>query len=159
MKVMVIYDTQYGYTEKVAQAIAGSIVLPDEVRILRVSEVKPGDLETCDLIIVGSPTQGGRPTKPFSEFLAGIPANALANKGVTAFDTRLQAKEQNAAVRFLLKTVGYAAGRIADALVNKGGKLAVPAEGFIVEGREGPLRQGELERAAGWGKTITQSWR
>jgi flavodoxin I len=73
---------------------------------------------------------------------------------VTAFDTRLSAREKNPALRLLLKTVGYAAGRIADSLAAKGGKLAAPPEGFIVEGREGPLREGELERAAAWGKTI-----
>jgi hypothetical protein len=38
--------------------------------------------------------------------------------------------------------------------VKRGGKLAVPPEGFIVEASEGPLREGELERAAAWAKTI-----
>ncbi|MDJ1422499.1 MAG: hypothetical protein M5U10_11355 [Candidatus Methanoperedens sp.] len=41
-----------------------------------------------------------------------------------------------------------APGRIVDSLKGKGGHLIAPPEGFIVKGNEGPLKQGELERAA-----------
>ena len=36
----------------------------------------------------------------------------------------------------------------------KGGELITPPEGFYVEGTEGPLVQGELERAESWAKKI-----
>ncbi len=58
---------------------------------------------------------------------------------------------------FVARLFGYAAGRIADSLKAKGGNLAPPPEGFIVKGNEGPLKEGELERAAGWAKGILQS--
>jgi len=45
---------------------------------------------------------------------------------------------------------GYAAKPIADRLVRKRGSLASPPEGFLVGGSEGPLKEGELERAAEW---------
>jgi flavodoxin len=54
----------------------------------------------------------------------------------------------------LTKVFGYAAGRIADSLKAKGGRLVAEPDGFIVEDREGPLKQGELERAADWVKTV-----
>ncbi len=154
MKVLIIYDSVYGYTEKIALAIAGAITPPDEARAVRVGNVNRADLSSHDVVVLGAPTQGGRPTKPVLDFVTGLPGNALANKSVTAFDTRLSAKDKNAALRLLLKTVGYAAGRMADALTSKGGNLFLPPEGFIVEGREGPLREGEIERADAWGKTI-----
>ena len=47
---------------------------------------------------------------------------------------------------------GYAAGHIADSLKTQGVYQVAPLEGFIVEGMKGPLKQGELERAAGWPK-------
>jgi hypothetical protein len=40
------------------------------------------------------------------------------------------------------------------ALVVKGGNLLAPPEGFVVLGVQGPLKDGELERAAGWAKGI-----
>jgi hypothetical protein len=50
--------------------------------------------------------------------------------------------------------VGVAAPRIATALQGKGGRLATVPEGFTVTGKEGPLKEGEMERAIAWGKEI-----
>jgi hypothetical protein len=47
--------------------------------------------------------------------------------------------------------------RIANNLKGKGGNLVAPPEGFFVTGKEGPLKEGELERAAGWAKGIVES--
>ncbi len=35
-----------------------------------------------------------------------------------------------------------------------GGELAAPAEGFFVVDTEGPLQEGELERAAAWARQV-----
>ena len=53
-----------------------------------------------------------------------------------------------------MRVIGYAAPRIAAALVSKGASLAAPPEGFIVEDKDGPLKAGELERAARWASEI-----
>jgi len=55
-------------------------------------------------------------------------------------------------LRFIVKTGGYAAKSIANRLKKKGGDLIMPPEGFLVTGEEGPLQEGELERAADWAK-------
>ena len=154
MKALIIYDSVYGNTEKIARAIAGAMTPSDEVKVLQVGEANPSELESIDLLIVGSPTHGGRPTPAIQEFLSKIPANALRNIRVTSFDTRISAKDRGVGVRILLGVVGYAAGRIADSLKGKGGYLAAPPEGLNVEGKEGPLKDGELERSAGWAKEI-----
>ena len=144
MKALVVYDSMYGNTEKVAKAIGGAI--SGNVRVLRGNEVTPPDLESIDLLIVGSPTQGGRPTKPIQDFLDRVSESAIKGANVAAFDTRFSSK--------WVKIFGYAAGRIARNLEKQGGVLTVPPEAFFVEGTKGPLKEGERERAAGWAKGI-----
>lgn len=146
MKTLVVYDSAYGNTEKIARAIGEAIT--GEVRVLHVGEVSSPELETFELLIVGSPTQGGRPTKAIQDFIKKAPVTVFEGTNVAAFDTRIPSR--------LARIFGYAAGRIARSLKSKGGNLVVPPEGFFVEGTEGPLKEGEVERAAGWAKEIVK---
>ncbi len=148
MKAYIIYDSTYGNTEKIAQAIGTG--LTGEVKVLRIGEANPADLATCNLLIVGSPVHGGRATPELDAFIQKIPANALEGVSVAAFDTRFEAEEQGVGLRILMSVIRYAAPRIAKALVKKGGVLVAEPEGFIVENKEGPLKEGELERATQW---------
>jgi flavodoxin len=149
MKALIVYDSVYGNTEKIARAIAGALTPSGEVKVLRAGEVNPSELESVDLIVVGSPTQGGRPTLAIKEFLNQVPERAIKGVNVAAFDTRFSTK--------LVAIFGYAAGKIAGSLKTKGGTLVLPPEAFFVKGKEGPLKEGELERAAGWAKGLLQS--
>ena len=157
MKFLIVYDSKFGNTEQIARAIAGAITPLGEVKVLRASEANPSELASIDFLIVGSPTHVGRATRIIKEFLKKIPENALKNVGVTSFDTRFSAKDKGVGVRILLRILGYAAGRITESLKGKGGYLAAEPEGFIVEDSEGPLKKGELERAAIWAKEIVES--
>jgi flavodoxin len=152
MSILIIYNSTYGNTEKIARAIGSGI--SGEVKVLRANEAKISDLESVNLLIIGSPTQGGRPTPAVQQFFNNIPTDGLKNIKVAAFDTRFSEKDSNLALRLVMKTVGYAAGKIAKILEGKGGKLAVPPEGFIVSGKKGPLKEGELERAMVWAKSL-----
>jgi flavodoxin len=155
MKALVIYDSVYGNTEKIARAIREALGTPEEVKLLRVGEVTPDALAGVDLLVVGSPTQKFRPLPSATSFVNGIPSQVLKGVRVAAFDTRLEMDEtQPGSLRFFEKIFGYAADPLADGLKKKGGKLVLPPEGFIVEGMEGPLKEGELERAADWGKRV-----
>ena len=49
---------------------------------------------------------------------------------------------------------GYAASTIITALKKKGGNLLALPEGFLVTGEQGPLKEGELERAVAWARQI-----
>ncbi|MBE0480119.1 MAG: flavodoxin family protein [Dehalococcoidia bacterium] len=158
MKITVIYDSLHGNTEKIAVAIVGALGLPDDVRALRAGDAGAKDLQEADLAVVGSPTHGFRATEAVQALIRSIPGNGLEGVRVAAFDTRIPEKEVGRGLRVLMKVGGYAAGRIADALEKKGGIPAVPAEGFLVSGREGPLVEGELERAAGWVKSILEAF-
>lgn len=147
MKSLVVYDSQFGNTEKIAQAITGGISSAISVRVNKASL---SDLKDVNLLIVGSPTQGGRATASMQQFLNQIPVGKLANINIATFDTRFSEKNVNFALKLLIKTIDYAAPKMAKLLTTKGGKLMVPPEGFIVVGKEGPLASGELERAARW---------
>lgn len=151
MKALVVYDSAFGNTEKVAQAMAAE--LGCEAR--HVTAVTPEQLTGLDALIVGSPTQAFQALKPVKAFLKSIPAGSLRGVKVAGFDTRMDVKEVNNAVLTVFsKAFGYAAEPIGKQLVKKGGTQAMPPEGFIVTGEKGPLRDGELERAAEWAKRI-----
>jgi flavodoxin I len=149
MKALIVYDSVYGNTEKIARAIAEAIAPPDEVKVLRAGEADLSELASIDLVIVGSPTHGGRPTPAVQEFLDKVTQPSLEGINVAAFDTRTASK--------LARVFGSAAGRIAGHLKRKGGVLIGSPEGFFVTGTKGPLKERELERAAAWVKGILES--
>ena len=109
------------------------------------------------MLVVGSPTQRFSPTGPTTAVLKSIPQDGLRGVKVAAFDTRITVAEieRIKILAFFVKLFGYAAEPIADRLQKKGGELAVPPEPFYVGGTEGPLLEGELERAAEWARKIT----
>jgi hypothetical protein len=91
------------------------------------------------MLIVGSPTHGGRPTEAVKTFLDAIPAGGLKGIKVAAFDTRMTPDGQPWWLQKIINFFGYAAPRIAKVLVSNGGTQVKEPEGFIVEGKEGPL--------------------
>lgn len=158
MKALVAYDSVFGNTEQVAHAIGAALGSPDEVETKRVTDVKPEQLTGLDVLVVGSPTRGFQPTPATKKLLKAIPDGELEGVKVAAFDTRFSVEDVDSAIlNILVRLFGYAADPIADRLRKKGGDQAVPPEGFIVEGTEGPLRDGELERAANWTKRILEA--
>jgi flavodoxin len=159
MKTLVIYDSVFGNTEKVALAIAESLGARSSVEILRPDQADPGQLAGVDLLVVGSPTRGFRPTEAIMGLLNRIPPKAFKGTRVAAFDTRFKADElDSAGLRFIVKTGGYAAKRIANQLKKAGGDLVASPEGFYVEDTEGPLKPGELERAARWAAALLDKY-
>jgi len=150
MTALVVYDSVYGNTERVARAIAAA--LEGEARA--VAAISTADIERCSLLVVGSPTQGGRPTPAVAEFLKKLPAKSVRGKDVAAFDTRVSSADSGFAMRLLLRVLDYAAPRIAKAVREKGGHLLAQPEGFLVTGKEGPLKEGEEERSRAWAQTL-----
>jgi flavodoxin I len=145
MRTLIVYDSVYGNTEKIAKAIAEGVA--DEVEVHRTSEtgmLKPGEFH---IIIVGSPTHGGRPTPAVTGFIKEA-GPAFKGIKVAAFDTRMTNR--------FVGIFGYAAGRIGDRLKSLGGSLVASPEGFYVKGSQGPLKEGELERAASWAREIVK---
>ena len=161
MKAMVIYDSQFGNTEQIARAIADGLTLAaadaPEVDVRKIGDARPDQLAGLNVLVVGSPTQRFSSTTAMRDFLKDIPKKALAGVSVAGFDTRLTEEELHSHGAMLGKLVdwfGYAAPRISEGLEKRGGRMAMPPEGFYVGGTEGPLLEGELERAAAWAQKI-----
>ncbi len=156
MKAIVAYDSAYGNTGQIARAIGSALGTEQEVETLRVGEVTPQKLEGISVLVVGSPTQKFSPTAATNGLLKRIPSGGLRGVKVAAFDTRFTEAEIERVkiLAFFVRIFGYAAEPIADKLRKKGGELAIPPEGFYVGGTEGPLLDGELERAAAWAEQI-----
>lgn len=156
MKAIVAYDSAYGNTEQIAQAIGNALGQSDDIQVLRVGAVTTEQLAGLTLLIVGSPTQKFSPTGATTALLKRIPKGGLQGVQVAAFDTRITVAEVEKIriLAFFVKLFGYAAEPIANKLEQKGGVLVAPPEPFYVGGTEGPLLEGELERAAGWARRI-----
>jgi flavodoxin len=147
MNALVVYDSVFGNTEIVAQSIAAAL----GAQAFPVGQMTAGQLRGLDLLVVGSPTRGFRPTEGIVKFLNGLSKDHLVGLRVAAFDTRIVLETiDSKALRFLVDKGGYAASTIAKTLEKKGGVLAAPPEGFFVTGEQGPLKDGEPERAAEW---------
>lgn len=143
MRALVLYDSIYGNTKQIAAAIAD--VLRAELVAVGIVNDQPELLQNCDLLVVGSPINGWRPTQRTGDFLQGLRAGELNGCRVATFDTRMR-----------IFFHGDAAGKIAEALSRAGATVIGEAQGFLVKGKEGPLVDGELERARIWAKTLLQ---
>ena len=159
MKSVVVYESWFGNTRRVAEEIAGA--LEGEVDVVSVEDPLPS-LEDADLLVVGAPThihglssrrsregaveQGGHgePGIGVRGFIDGLP-NGARGPRAASFDTRAHKP---------VLLVGSAARGIARRLREHGYVLAAEPESFFVEGTPGPLEEGELERAREWGRTL-----
>jgi flavodoxin len=143
-KVLVVYDSWFGNTLKIAKAIAGS--LTGDVNIQSAKRAWGIDLARIELLVVGSPTHGGVATPDMQDFLNSLSSDEMSGIVVAAFDTRVRYK--------WLSFIGFASKRIAKVLQNKGGVLLSEPVGFYVKDKKGPLMRGELMRAKAWGAQL-----
>ncbi|MEQ8705259.1 MAG: flavodoxin domain-containing protein [Phaeodactylibacter sp.] len=159
MKALIWYDSFFGNTQQVAEAIADAV--RPYVRIVelqRVQSAKPEDVARADVLIIGSPTRGFQPSPDTKALLRQLPRHALRGMWVAAFDTRIDLHTIESSVfRWIAKTGGYAASTIHKSLLRHDGRSVVAPDGFCVTDKEGPLMKGELQRAWQWGNTIGQT--
>jgi hypothetical protein len=163
VKAFVVYESLWGNTARVARAIAEGI--GPEARALSTAEATMAVVAGADLIVAGAPVLGFKlpsesmregiranpgkaPAPPdlshpaMSTWLAGLPAGEGAS---AAFDTQVRGP------------FGKAAPAIAEALEKAGYASVAKPTGFIVAGRFGPLRDGEVERAREWGIALAKA--
>lgn len=150
MKSLVLYDSVFGNTEKLALFIADAI----GAAAMRVTDTDVNNID-ASLLIIGSPTRAFRPTPAISTWIKKLPAKSLAGVSIAAFDTRLDVNAVDSKLlNKMAKRFGFASTHIQKLLAKKGVSLAALPEGFFVTGSEGPLLDGELKRAANWARNI-----
>lgn len=155
MNVMILYDSVFGNTEKIAEAIAAEINKDYHVKLVKADDATAEHFTDIGLVIVGSPTRGFRATPAINKLLEKLPKNTFQGVKVAAFDTRISGQDIDSTIlRRLVKFFGYAADPILKRLKKKGGEPVASPEGFFVGGTEGPLKENEIERAKEWAREI-----
>lgn len=148
MSILIVYDSIFGNTAQVAKAMAETV---PGARAVHVGDAAALELNGVTLLVVGSPTRGFRPTPDMQEFVDGLGDDMLAGRRAAVFDTRLDLETVHPApLRWMMDVGGYAAGTLEHLLADKGCIITGTAAGFLVTGAEGPLREGEIERARNW---------
>ena len=157
MKALIVYDSYFGNTEKIAQAVTKAMQPAISVDLVKIDQAQHSMLEGVDFFIIASPTRAFNPTPAVKSFLKKIPANGLSGIRVAAFDTRIRMGDNVPGfLQVMVKMFGYADKPMHDLLLKKGGQAIVPSQGFFVKDSEGPLQDGELERAEAWAKEIAE---
>lgn len=146
MSTFVVFDSNYGNTRIVAETIAAQ--LGKGTAAVPVSGLTPERLTGVELLVVGCPVNGWRPSPRMQAFLGQLGVGTLHGVRAAAFDTRLR-----------LFIHGDAAGKVSRALERAGAHIVAKPQGFIVESAEGPLAAGELDRAAEWAGSIVSTLR
>lgn len=150
MKKLVVFDSLYGNTKKIAKAVADG--LGEDTYLRHVGKLEVEDLDKYDFVVFGAPTHGGFPKEEMAGYLKELKKQQLKGKKVAVFDTRTPFEGSSFFIKFVMKVLGFAASKMKKMMNAKGAELVVKPEGFIVEGKEGPLRKGEVERARKWGE-------
>jgi flavodoxin len=141
MKALVIFDTSFGNTKIIAETVARE--LGNDTKAISVSDFNNNELEGTDLLVVGSPIIGWKPSERMGSFLASLSKDQLKGFKVATFDTRVK-----------IFFHGDVAKKIAQTLKEAGAEIIVEPQAFLVKGKEGPLIDGEIEKAIEWAKTI-----
>lgn len=162
MKAIVVYESLWGNTAAVARAVAEG--LGGEARALSTSEAVGEEVQDADLIVAGSPVLAFKmPSDKVREGLRRTPADApgpadLSHPSMRSWLEGLPAGSASAAAfdTQIRGPFGSAAPAIAKALEKAGYRLLAKPAGFMVSGKYGPLREGELERARRWGEELRE---
>ena len=145
MKALVVYDTQFGNTERLARLITDTLLKHIPVRLLTAHEAADHDFEAADMLVFGCPTQKHDVTPDFEAVLTSLPPDALEGKPAFVFDTRFRGWKL---------ITGSAADSLAKRLEAAGATLVTPPESFFVTGMQGPLEEGEARRAVNWARVM-----
>jgi flavodoxin len=147
MRALVIYDSVFGNTKKIAQAIGSVLGERAAVHLAKVGEEESVDWSEFELVVMGGPIHRVNLSAAMKALVKEIPKRALRGASVAVFETCYRNPRWQR---------GAAAGKLGRKARKFGGQLVVPVESFFVVGREGPLEEGEEERAKQWAHTILE---
>jgi len=169
MRGLVVYESMFGNTRHVAEAITESLAEFMDVRSVRVDVATREDLHNVDLLVVGAPTHAWgmsrRSTRHGAPGYVGKPGSDLvledhadSSPGVrewldsigyvhalgAVFDTRFKAP---------VMLTGRAAHGIVKSLQRHDVEFVTAPMSFLVD-RQNHLIDGEVERATEWGRMV-----
>jgi Flavodoxin len=179
MKITIVYESMFGNTHEVAEAIGDGVrqAQPDaELACVPVTEASPELIKDTDLLVVGGPTHMRGMTSGFSRKIGVSGEDKLEAQGEPAhemeedaegpgvrewFDGLPKVKNGGGAAAFDTRLpsrmAGGAARGIGRQLRKHGYQLVTEPEGFVLDDAYGPMRAGEIERAKEWGAQLVRA--
>jgi len=148
MESLVVYDSKFGNTKKLAEAIADGLRCVGSVRLLGLDKLPAKDVGTVDLLVIGGPTQAHGMTARIRQFVDLLETRSATGMVAATFDTRF---------RMPAALSGSAARLIARKLRQAGIRVFTRPQSFFVSRSVPELEQGEAERAAEWAKDLAVS--
>src|SRR4051812_30612602 len=165
MRALVVFESMFGNTEKVAGAVAHGLQLEGiDTGLVEVGSAPRRLTADVDLLVVGGPTHAfsmsrastradavakgaaqERASVGLREWLDSVVLDTTHVPELAAFDTRVTK------VRWLPKAAGPSASRAGR---RRGLPPVTKPIGFLVDDIRGPLLEHELERAVDWGRTL-----
>ena len=168
MKVVVVYESMYGNTHLVADAIGGGFDQADEVIVVAVADAGPDLLESADLVVVGGPTHAHGMSRA-STREAAVDAAHKSGSDLTIdpaaegpglrdwFDSLGQIRTSAAAFDTRIEAPAALTGRaskgIARQLRSHGFTVIADPESFLVT-KDSHLQADEEDRARDWGAAL-----
>jgi len=143
MKVLIVYDTFYGNTQKVAEMVKDALA-GHEVNLIKIDVLTQEKIDETEMIVFGTPTRAFNMTKKVRRALKKY---KYQDKLFWAFDTRANVEDLDN--KFLLKMInrfGYAAEKIEKMLLKKGAVKKLESSWYFVKDSEGPLYEDVQEK-------------
>lgn len=169
MRCLIVYESMYGNTRDVALAIAegaGTVVPTDVVEVGEAPTVIPDDV---GLLVVGGPTHAFSMSRPSTradattKYAEGFDGDVIStDTGIREWLGSMTARKGLGFATFDTRVAtphlpGSAAAKAAKILRKKKLTAVTDPESFWVEGTQGPLSDGDLERAERWGAKIAEA--
>jgi len=151
LRALVIFDSRYGNTEKIARSLGAGIAEAGvETECLYSRDAKVESIKECDLVCIGAPTEKFTASEQIKGFVAGLRGAELSGKFGFAFDTKMDFPLSGSAAKFIEKE-----------LKQLGLQILAPRESAIVHGSKGAdrantmkLKEGEEQRFQQVGKRV-----
>jgi flavodoxin len=166
MKALVVYESMFGNTEQIARAVADGLGESVDVQLTEVADAPADPGPGVALIVAGGPTHAfsmsrentradaiskgaheGEREFGLREWMAALPSGQHTEKMAT-FDTKIKS------MRHLPGSAAKSAARAAN---HHGYESVARAESFYVDDVDGPLLDGETDRARAWGRQLAAS--
>ncbi len=167
MKAVVLYESMFGNTRLIAEAIRSGLAELAETTLINVNAVTRSDIDAADLMVIGGPTHvhgmSRESTRAEAVKWTSDPKKALTlepeapGKGIrewletTSVSPLFAAFATRADIPILLS--GNVAAQIEHAMRAKATRRVVPGETFFVT-KDNRLKANEITRARAWGKLI-----
>jgi len=151
MKTLIVYDSFFGNTEKVANKLYEILSKSQKAKLAHVSEAQNLPIEAYDLIVVGSPTRYYKPTGAIVSFVRELKTTPV---NVAFFDTRLDA-EGHWLMGPMERIFKFASDTMETLVRNTNAKQMISSLGVYVTGTEGPIARNAMKDVENWAKLLT----